>query len=279
MRDIENLPTLGAGLGFRLPFSDSILASTNSIDFLEITADHFMAPSRGHDVLLGKLCELYTLIPHGLNLSLGSAEGLNSTYLSDLSALVARVKPPWWSEHISFTQAGGVEVGHLSPVPFNRQSLNVLCDNVSRAKEQITCPLILENITYTMTLPWNEIEEGEFLAELLERTDCGLLLDVTNLYTNSVNHGYDTAAFLNQLPVNRVVQLHYVGGELRDGQMIDNHLHETPEPIWELLKEVYKKFPVKGSILERDGNFPPFESMLTEVERCRSIAQENGRWS
>ena len=279
MTDFGQLPTLGSGLGFRLPFAKDVLMSSQAVDFLEITADHFMESSRERDRLFDQLRETFTLIPHGLNLSLGSAEGFNAQYLSLLAEVVTRADPPWWSEHISFTQAGGVEIGHLSPVPFNRSGMAALCENILKVRDHIQRPLILENITYTMCLPWNDIEEGEFLAELLEKADCGLLLDVTNLYTNSVNHGYDALRFLDQLPVERVVQLHYVGGEQLDGRLIDNHSHPTPEPIWDLIREVYQRFPVKGAILERDANFPEFDLLLEEVNRCRQIAQEADRWN
>lgn len=279
MTDFNQLPALGSGLGFRLPFTEQVLAAHAEVDFLEITADHFLEADVSRGRLLERLREKFTLIPHGLNLSLGSAEGLNTGYLAQLRTLVEHVDPPWWSEHISFTQAGGVEIGHLSPVPFNRQGLDALCENVRISRETIARPLILENITYTMELPWNKIDEGEFLAELLERSDCGLLLDVTNLYTNSENHEYDASHFLDQLPADRVVQLHYVGGEHLDGQLIDNHSQDTPEPVWELMREVFRRFPVKGAILERDGNFPEFNRLLAEVSRCREVAAEMGRWT
>ena len=279
MTDFDQLPALGAGLGFRLPFTEQVLAKADEVDFLEITADHFINITEGRDRVFQRLQEKFTLIPHGLNLSLGSAEGLNRDYLAQLKAIVDRVQPPWWSEHISFTQSGEVEIGHLSPVPFNKSGLDALCDNIRIAQECIQRPLILESITYTMQLPWNDIEEGEFLAELLDRSDCGLLLDVTNLYTNSVNHEYDANRFLDQLPDDRVVQLHYVGGEWNDGKLIDNHSHTTPDEIWELMGEVFRRFPVKGAILERDDNFPEFEKLLEEVDRCRSIAKEMGRWN
>ena len=227
--DFDQLPDLGAGLGFRLPFTEQVLAKADEVDFLEITADHFIGITEGRDRVFQRLREKFTLIPHGLNLSLVSAEGLNRDYLDQLKGIVDCVQPPWWSEHISFTQSGEVEIGHLSPVPFNMSGLDALCDNIRIAQECIERPLILENITYTMQLPWNDIEEGEFLAELLDRSSCGLLLDVTNLYTNSVNHEYDPNRFLDQLPDDRVVQLHYVGGEWNDGKLIDNHSHTTPD--------------------------------------------------
>ncbi len=273
------LPTLGSGIAFRMPFAKPLLDSPRIADFLEITADHFMDLSHERDRLLHRLMEHYTIIPHGLNLSLGSAEGLNTRYLSQLADVVDLVRPPWWSEHISFTKAGGVEIGHLSPVPFNNAGMKALCDNISSAREVIQRPLILENITYTMRFPWSDIEEAKFLAELLERTDCGLLLDVTNLYINSVNHGYSAVRFLEQLPVERVVQLHYVGVENCEGRLIDNHSSATPESVWSLMREVFQRFPIKGSILERDAKFPEFASLLAEVSRCRKIALEAGRWN
>ena len=279
MTDFDQLPALGAGLGFRIPFTEQVLAKADEVDFLEITADHFIGITEGRERVFQRLQEKFTLIPHGLNLSLGSAEGLNRDYLAQLKGIVDRVQPPWWSEHISFTQSGEVEIGHLSPVPFNKSGLDALCDNIRIAQECIERPLILENITYTMQLPWNDIEEGEFLAELLDRSGCGLLLDVTNLYTNSVNHEYDANRFLDQLPDDRVVQLHYVGGEWNDGTLIDNHSHTTPDEVWELMREVFRRFPVKGAILERDDNFPEFEKLLEEVDHCRSIAREMGRWN
>ena len=277
--DFDKLPALGSGLGFRLPFAHEVLTRADEVDFLEITADHFIDTTTGRDRLMERLRDKFTLIPHGLNLSLGSAEGLNSGYLRQLKGVVDRVEPPWWSEHIAFTQAGGVEIGHLSPVPFSREGLDALCANIHVARETIARPLILENITYTMRLPGDETAEGEFLAELLERSGCGLLLDVTNLYTNAKNHDYDPGRFLDQLPPDRVVQLHYVGGEWREGMLTDNHSHPTPEPVWELMAEVFRRFPVKGAILERDDNLPEFDKLLAEVSRCRILARDLDRWT
>src|SRR5439155_25020083 len=126
--------------------------------------------------------------------------------------IVRRVSPPWWSEHIAFTRAGGVDIGHLSPVPFTYEAIDVLSRNIAEVRRYIDVPLILENITYMVEMPGAELNEAQFLTELLERTDCGLLLDVTNLYTNAVNHGYDLQSMLEQLPLERVVQLHFAGG-------------------------------------------------------------------
>jgi hypothetical protein len=275
----SNLPVLGVGMGYRNYYRNQTLTAAEHIDFLEITADHFLGDSREQSKQLDRLQDTFTLIPHGLNLSLGSAEGLNRPYLRQLCNLVRRVEPPWWSEHISFTQAAGVEIGHLSPVPFNKSGLNALIQNISIAQEEIELPLILENITYPLRLPWNTIPEEEFLSLLLEKTGCGLLLDVTNLYINSTAHNYDPITLLKTLPPDQVVQLHFVGCQSIEGELVDNHSQPTNEGIWSLLETVLEMFPVKGAILERDGNFPDMSDIIDELARLRRIGQAKSRWS
>ena len=272
------LPVLGVGMGYRDPIAHHILSHTAGIDFLEVTADHFLRSTENRKEFLDELSSKYVLIPHGLNLSLGSAEGLNSEYLQDLSGLVKRLDPPWWSEHIAFTKAGDIEIGHLSPVPFNGESLSAICENIRIAREEINLPLILENITYNVDLPWNDIEESKYLAELIYRSHCGLLLDVTNLYINSHNHKYDPIDFLNNIPAESITQLHFVGGIEKDGKWIDSHGHNTQNEIFDLIEEVLKYAPVKGVILERDANFPEFDILINELDRVRQLGRKYDRW-
>ena len=276
---LAQLPALGVGLGFRPPFRAGLFLARDRVDFLEITADHYLETSPEKERELALLADHFRLIPHGLNLSLGSAEGLDPDYLGKFAALVARLNPPWWSEHVAFTRAGGVEIGHLAPVPFSTEALDVLAANIAEATRQIDFPLIVENITYTIPLPGREMGEGAFLAELTRRTGCGLLLDVTNLYTNAVNHGFDPSEVLDQLPLDRVVQLHFAGGEWHDGELIDSHARPAPPEVWALLEEVVGRAPVKGIILERDDDLPPLGELLDEVDRARSIMKAHGRWA
>jgi uncharacterized protein (UPF0276 family) len=220
----------------------------------------------------------FPLIPHGLNLSLGSAEGLDTKYVASVAKLIDRLDPPWWSEHIAFTRAGGVDIGHLAPLPFSRESLDVLSANIAHVRETIEVPLILENITYSVAMPGAEMDEAEFLAELLDRTGCGLLLDVMNLHANAVNHGYDPVRFLDRLPIDRVVQLHFAGGAMRDGLVVDSHSSPAPPAVWELLEAVLERAPVKGIILERDEELPPFDALATELDQARDLGRRHHRW-
>lgn len=266
-----SLPTLGVGLGYRPEFRTALFLNRDRVDFLEIIADHYLDASPEKERELELLAAHFTLIPHGLRLSLGSAEGVDRGYVRKLASLIRRLNPPWWSEHLAFTRAAGVNIGHLASLPFCREALEVVCRNVAEVRQEIETPLILENITYTVSMPGAEMSEAEFLAEIGERADCGLLLDVTNLYTNAVNHGYDVGAFLEKLPLERVVQLHFTGGRWQDGVLLDDHSQPTPPEVWELMEKVLASAPVRGIVLERDENLPPFGELLSELERTREI--------
>lgn len=273
-----SLPTLGVGIGFRQPFCSELFLHQQQVDFLEIVAEHYLDVPAQKQQELELLAAHFPLIPHAINLSLGSAEGLDTDYLIKLAKLIKRLNPPWWSEHICFTKAGGVDIGHLSPLPYTREAVDVVCRNIEQVRRYVDTPLILENITYMVQLPGGEMTEAEFLKQIVERSDCGLLLDVTNLYINAVNHGYDIHTFLEQLPLERVVQLHFVGGHWHDGVLIDSHSHSTPKEIWQLMNEVVTRVPVKGIVLERDENLPPFTELVSELELARDIGRQNNRW-
>jgi uncharacterized protein (UPF0276 family) len=275
---INQLPALGAGIGYRDQFRTELFLNRSSVDFLEIVADHFLDPTPEKSNELDLLSGHFTLIPHGINLSIGSAEGVDMHYVEQLAQLVDRVKPPWWSEHIAFTKAGGIDIGHLTPMPFTRESVKTLCRNIFQVQRVIDRPFILENISYIVHLPGAEMTEPEFLSEVIERTGCGLLLDVTNLHINSINFKYDPIKFLDSIPVERIVQLHFVGGKWAGDVYVDTHSEPTPEEIWDLLDEVVRRAPVRGILLERDENIPPFAELAAEVARARTVGKRHQRW-
>jgi uncharacterized protein len=260
------------GLGFREQLKAEIFIHQKEIDFLEITADHYFDSTPQKLAELKLLKQHFPLIPHGLNLSLGSAEGIDESYLEKLVQLVESVEPEWFSEHICFTKSGGTEIGHLAPVPYTRELVDVLIRNIARVKSVIKTPLILENITYMFQYPTAEMSETEFLTRILEESDCGLLLDVTNLYINSINHKFDWRKWLDEIPIERVVQLHFVGGNKHGKYLIDSHSSKTPDEIWEVFREVCSRTDVKGAILERDENFPPFSEIIEELQQARKFA-------
>jgi uncharacterized protein len=262
---------LGVGIGFREQFRADIFLNQEKIDFLEITTDHYLdaKPEKLDELKLLK--EHFPLIPHSLELSLGSAEGIDEAYLEKVAELVEFIEPKWFSDHLCFTKSGGVNIGHLAPVSYTNEALKVFVKNISQVKNRIKTPLILENITYLVQFPSSEMSEGKFIKTILEETDCGLLLDITNLYINSQNFGFDWRKFLDEIPLERVVQLHFVGSHKSGKRLIDAHANRTEAAIWEVFREVCARCDVKGAVLERDEKFPPFDEILEELETARDL--------
>ena len=268
---MDNLPKLGVGIGFRPQLRTDIFLNRKKIDFLEITTDHYIDVSNEKLDELELLASSFPLIPHSLELSLGSAEGIDEEYLAKVADVVAAVKPAWFSDHICFTRSGGIKIGHLAPVPFTEEAIGVFVRNIEQVKKRIPTPLILENITYNIQYPSSEMSEIAYIKRILEETDCGLLLDVTNLFINSKNLGFEWKEYLDELPLERVVQLHFVGSHKNGSRLIDAHADKTEVEIWEVFKDVVQRCEIKGAILERDENFPVFSELTEELERARSI--------
>ncbi len=266
---MDKLKKLGIGIGFREQFRADIFLHRDKIDFLEITSDHYFNANEHKQKELEILRDHFQLIPHGLDLSLGSAEGIDELYLEKFAKLVEFINPEWFSDHICFTKAGGTSIGHLAPVPYTFEALEIFINNIIHVRKRIKTPLILENITYMVRFPSSEMSEAEFITKIVEETDCGLLLDVTNLYINSRNFDFNWRQFLDEIPLERVVQLHFVGSHRHGNKFIDGHSHKTENEIWEVFEEVCKRCSIKGAILERDGNFPPFAEILEEIQTAR----------
>ena len=274
------LPVLGVGIGYRSPFRADLFRDPGAADFLEITIEHFLDATEARTDELRLLARHFPLAPHGLNLSLGSAEGIDRGYVEKVAAFLRSLDPapPWWSEHIACTRTDGIDIGHVSPLPFTREAVDVVCRNLREVQKIIDLPILLENITAVVEFPSGEFSEGEFLAEIAERSGCGLLLDVTNLHANAVNFRRDSVRELERLPLDRVTQLHFVGGHWEDGLLIDSHSRPTMPEVWDLMNEVLKRCPVKGVILERDENLPPFEELAAEMRQARELGERHGRW-
>jgi uncharacterized protein len=280
--DVRPGGALGAGLSFRQSFRADLFRCRSEVDFLEITADHYFNATPEKRDELDLLAAHFPLIPHGLDLSLGSAEGVDAAYLDQFAALVARISPPWWSEHLAFTRAGGISIGHLAALPFTLEAVDAVVRNVETVRRAIDVPLILENVTVSVRVPGSEMDEPAFLTEVLRRTGCGWLCDATNIYTNAVNRGADLERSLDheldRWPWDRAVQMHVAGGHWRDGVLIDSHAFPTFPEVWRIVDEAVARSPVKGIILERDENLPPFADLLSELAQAREILKRHGRW-
>lgn len=276
---LANLPRLGAGLAYREPFREELLQKQPEVDFIEIIGDHYLdAPPELMDEL-SLLAEHFTLLPHFTNLSLGSAEGVDPVYLEKAAWLIKHLNPPWWSDHIGFTRAGGVQLAHPVPLPFTREAVDVMTKNIITARRAIATPLIVENVCSPLIWPGAEMSEAAFISEVLSSGGCGMLLDVTNLLTHTANHGGNPAEFLAQLPLDRVVQVHFSGSHDSSGRLVESHAQPVSEAIWKLLDDAVARAPVRCICLERDDNLPPLSEVLWEVERARALGRHHRRWN
>ena len=276
---LAHLPRLGVGLAYRESFRDELLHHQSEVDFVEIIGDHYIdAPPERMDEL-ALLSEHFTILPHFTNLSLGTAEGIDPVYLEKIANLIRRLNPPWWSEHIGFTRAGGIHLGQSAPLPFTQEAVEVMTKNIITARRAIATPLMLENVCSPLAWPGGEMDEPTFISEVLRSGGTGLLLDVSSLLNHAVNLGGTPATFLEKLPLDRVVQVHFSGGQDACGQLVESRAHPIPEALWQLLDDAVARAPVRCICLERDDVLPPLSEMLGEVERARAIGRQHQRWS
>ncbi|WP_333734781.1 DUF692 domain-containing protein, partial [Streptomyces sp. IBSBF 3010] len=267
---------LGIGIGWRPEIADEVEALPR-LDWVEAVAENLCA-----DHLPDSLVRLrergVTVVPHGVSLGLGGADRPDPGKLADLAARATLLGAPLVTEHIAFVRAGGprtgspvLEAGHLLPVPRTRAALDVLCENVRIAQDALPVPLALENIAALLSWPGEELTEGQFLAELVERTGVRLLIDVANLHTNHVNRGEDPAAALDGLPVEAIAYVHVAGGVEKDGVWHDTHAHPVTAPVLDVLAELRSRVDPPGVLLERDEAFPPPGELAGELDAIRGV--------
>jgi uncharacterized protein (UPF0276 family) len=262
---IEETPTLGEGVGWR-PELALAIDRRAGLGFVELIAEDFRRAGPLPPAVERLRRRGVAVVPHGISLSLGGAEPPDPARLADLASLARRVDAPLVSEHLSFVRAGGLESGHLLPLPRTRAALDVVVENVRAAQAALPVPLALENVATLLEWPGAEMDEATFLREVLERADVLLLLDVENVYANCRNHGGDPVAFLDALPLQRLAHVHIAGGVEQGGVYHDTHTHGVPEPVLDLLAELSARVAVPGVLLERDDRFPTEAELHAELD-------------
>lgn len=260
----------GLGIGWR-PEICGIIDRLDGLQFCEVIAESLPARRRGVDVPDELRSLGVPVVPHGISLSLGGAEPVEQRRIDHLARCAEALGAPLVSEHVAFVRAGGLEAGHLLPVPRSAEALDVLVRNVRRTQESLPVPLAVENIAALFDWPDDEYTEGEFLAELVERTGVHLLLDVANVYANARNRGRDAAEELRRLPLERVAYCHVAGGSERDGAYHDTHTDPVPVEVLDLVRQ-WATGGAPAIMLERDGNYPPASELFGELDAIADAA-------
>lgn len=253
------------GAGYRWELSDWI--ATRPVECLEITAEHFAGR---REETLAALADDFSLFVHGLGLSLGTPGDLDAARLEAFARVAEVARAEWVSEHVAFSRTGEVDLGHLNPIPPTRAMAQVVADHARQVSDYCGRPIILENITSHLRIE-GEFSETDFLNEICACADCGLLIDVTNLFINSRNHGFDPLAWLDAIDASRIIQLHIVGYSLEHGRYADGHGEPIQEELIDLAREVVRRAPVKAVILERDADFPGADGMAAELAKLAQL--------
>lgn len=271
----SQLPRLGIGIGLRRELAGDAVKNSHSIDWLEFVPENYMGIGGKARVRLEIASSTFPLIAHGVNLSIGSADKLNKEYLTELKFLLDHLNCPWWSDHLSFSSFNGMYLHDLMPLPFSQEAANHVVDRIKEVKQFISRPFLLENISAYLRMPGAMMSEAEFITHVVEQADCGLLLDVNNVYVNSQNFCFDPYAFIDSLPLERVVQIHIAGHSKNIDMLVDTHGESIDEAVYDLLEYTLQKADVNGILLERDKNFPDFIELLEELDRIRVIAAKH----
>lgn len=264
-------PVHGTGLGLRRAFIRSLSDhSTDSINFWEIAPENWIGVGGYFGKKLHELTEKYSFICHGLSLSIGGPTPLDQAFLQKLKKFLHEHNIRYYSEHLSYCSDDG-HLYDLMPIPFTEQAVHYVANRIKQVQERLERRIAIENVSY-YAAPGQEMKEIDFLNAILQEADCDLLLDVNNIYVNSVNHGYDPYIFLKRLPFERIAYIHIAGhyNEAED-LIIDTHGANVVEPVWQLLNSAYQHFGIIPTLLERDFNIPSLPELLGEVAKIQTI--------
>ena len=268
-------PFLGVGVGLRPVHYGEIFerasAGTLGVDFFEILSENFMLPGGKPLRMLDAACSLVPIALHGVSLNVGSVDPLDDGYLDELAKLAERTGPRWVSDHLCWTGVGGHPLHDLLPLPYSDEAIVHVAARVRRVQERLGRRIALENVSSYMSYADDAMPEWEFLTRVALEADCGILLDVNNVFVSAHNHGFDAHEYLDAIPPERVFQIHLAGHSESPPLLIDTHDHPVRDEVWDLYAyTLHRTGPVTTSI-EWDDHIPPFSQLLEEVERARKI--------
>ncbi|MBL4731736.1 MAG: DUF692 domain-containing protein [Rhizobiaceae bacterium] len=271
---VEKPPFLGFGLGLRPQHYTEILEATSElpIDWFEIISENYMVEGGRPLKILDQIMERYPLVMHGVSMSIASTAPLNMDYLTRLKTLADRVNPKWISDHLCWTGVHGVNLHDLLPIPYTEEALNHVASRIEQVQDFLGRRIAIENVSSYIEFEESEMDEWTFVAEIAKRADCWLLLDVNNVFVSGQNHQFDDGNFINQIPVERVVQFHLAGHSEGEDVLIDTHDQPVCDEVFELYEKALKRFGPVSTMIERDDNIPPLAELLEELNRARQIA-------
>lgn len=259
----------GVGIGLRLPHYQHILEKKPVVDWFEIISENYMVDGGRPLTVLDSILEQYRVVQHGVSMYFGSADPLNREHLKRLKALVRRTGTPWLSDHLCWGSVDGRYTHDLLPMPYTFEAARLTAEKIRQVRDFVEVPVVVENVSSYAEFHVSEMEEWEFLNEVVERADCGILLDVNNIYVSAFNHGFDPRVYLAAVPFDRVVQMHVAGHTNHGTHVIDSHIGPVVDDVWRLFGDAYRLGGGTSVLLEWDAEIPSFDETHAEALRAR----------
>ena len=272
----ERICPWGVGFSYRTCVHKEVMQCAGMFDFLEVPSDDYADPVKRErndagEALLKEACARFPTVGHGTHMSIGTADAPESTYLEQIAEFAARNPISEYSEHMSFTRSGDEHIAGFICIPYTDLGVAATVKNAKLAKARVGLPFMLENVTYHFAIPGATMAEHDFLGRVSEQADTGLLIDITNVFINATNNGYDPVEFIRKLPGDRVLHAHFCGVTEEHNYLWDTHCEPTTKEIWSLLDETLACTDLRSVILERDEKFDPFSQILEEVWKAREV--------
>jgi len=265
---------LGFGLGLRSQHYETILEKKPKIDWFEILTENYLVPGGKPLHYLDRIREHYPLVMHGVSLSIGSTDKLDTAYLQEVKDLAKRIEPAWVSDHLCWTGVNGKNLHDLLPLPYTEETINHVANRIQQVQEFLGQQLLIENVSSYLTYQHSEMTEWEFFAAIAKKADCLLLLDVNNVYVSSVNHHFDPLDYIHHLPVERIYQIHLAGHSRQGHYIIDTHDAPVPAEVWDLYANTLKHTGFISTMIERDDNIPELDELLAELNQAKAICKK-----
>lgn len=267
-------PLLGSGLGLRREHYRHVVASRPAVGWFEVISENFMGTGGNPRRVLEAVRREYPVVLHGVSLSIASTEPLDRPYLDQLAALAGEIEPAWISDHLCWGTAHGINTHDLLPVPYTEEALAHVTERVTAVQEHLGRRIMLENPSSYLAYRDADMTEYEFLAELSRRADCGILLDVNNVFVSAHNHGFDPQAYLAALPAERIGQIHLAGHTQEGALLIDTHDGPVCEEVWQLYADAIARLGPRSTMLEWDAHVPEFHELEQELARVAAWEQD-----
>jgi uncharacterized protein len=255
----------GVGIGLRIPHYRHILSEKPTVDWFEIISENYMIDGGRPLHVLDQILDQYKVVQHGVSMYFGSAQPLNREHLKRLKILTHRTKTPWLSDHLCWGSVDGRYTHDLLPIPYTREAVKTTAEKVRQVQDYLEIPVVVENVSSYAEFNDSEMTEWQFLNEVVEAADCGILLDVNNIYVSSQNHEFDPFVYLNSVPAERVAQIHIAGHSKYEKYILDTHDHPVIDPVWRLYERAIERCGPVATLLEWDDNIPTFDEVHAEA--------------